>query len=168
MGSFELPNGHAACSRRWSASTSTPESRCRRRSLRAGAVSVCPQPQFATSWRNSKSTATCTSRIPRLAECPPIADTAPSWTCCSKAGRPVVAHVNVEQELRRQQVQIAAHGRPACRVSHLVSRAARHVGFAFSADAGGSAAADRVRTSRWLADPRRRGGAKQSGHAEGR
>jgi heat-inducible transcriptional repressor len=42
--------------------------------------------------------------------------------------------VNVEQELRRQQVQTPLMDDLLAAVSHLVSRAARHVGFAFSAD----------------------------------
>jgi heat-inducible transcriptional repressor len=47
---------------------------------------------------------------------------------------PVVAHVDVEQELRRQQVQTPLMDDLLAAVSHLVSRAAKHVGFAFSTD----------------------------------
>jgi heat-inducible transcriptional repressor len=47
---------------------------------------------------------------------------------------PSVAHVDVEQQLRRQQVQTPLMDDLLAAVSHLVSRAANHVGFAFSAD----------------------------------
>jgi heat-inducible transcriptional repressor len=47
---------------------------------------------------------------------------------------PSVAHVDVEQQLRRQQVQTPLMDDLLAAVSHLVSRAAKHVGFALSAD----------------------------------
>jgi heat-inducible transcriptional repressor len=47
---------------------------------------------------------------------------------------PSVAHVDVEQQLRRQQVQTPLMDDLLAAVSHLVSRAAKHVAFAFSAD----------------------------------
>lgn len=47
---------------------------------------------------------------------------------------PLVAHVEVEQQLRRQQVQTPLMDDLLAAVSHLVSRAVNHVGFAFSAD----------------------------------
>jgi heat-inducible transcriptional repressor len=45
---------------------------------------------------------------------------------------PVASHVDVEQELRRQAVQTPLMDDLLAAVSHLVSRAARHVGFAFA------------------------------------
>ena len=77
----------------------------------------------------------------------------------------------------RQRRDAAARSRPNGRrciddllasVSHLVSRAARHVGFALADNHGGDAAAHRVRAARRLARARRRRLARQPGHAEGR
>src|SRR5512132_3133755 len=47
---------------------------------------------------------------------------------------PAISHADVEQQLRRQAVQTPLMDDLLAAVSHLVSRAAKHVGFALSAD----------------------------------
>ena len=66
------------------------------RARRAGVVAVarrargrctCPRRRCATSWRGSRSSASCTSRTPRPGGCPPTSATASTWTCCWRPTR---------------------------------------------------------------------------------
>ena len=115
-----------------------------------------------------RGAATCTSRTPRPDACRPTAATACSSTCCSRAasrrGRRPTSRTSSAQQAERSPLidDLLAS------VSHLVSRAARHVGFALAGNAGRRAAAHRVRAARRLARAGRRGVARQPGHAEGR
>ena len=89
--------------------------------------------------------------------CRPTAATACSSTCCSKAARPSRPPADVENQLRQQAGRSPLMDDLLASVSHLVSRAARHVGFALAGNRRRRAAAHRVRAARRLARPGGRG-----------